>query len=71
MYVCMAQGRAMAQAVSRQSLTTESWVHARVNTRGICGGQSGTGTGFSPSFSGFPHQYHSTVILHTHTSSGG
>jgi hypothetical protein len=43
-------GRAMAQVVSRQPLTTEAWVHPC----GICGGQSGTGTGFSSEFFGFP-----------------
>jgi hypothetical protein len=31
----------------------------------------GTGTGFSPSSSDLPCQYHYTVALHTHTSSGG
>jgi hypothetical protein len=41
------QGRAMAQAVSRRPLTAE----ARVSPRGICGGQNGTGTGFSLSVS--------------------
>jgi hypothetical protein len=55
------KGRAMAQAVSRWPLTSEARVRARVDPCGICGGQSGTGTGFSPSSSVFPCQYHSTV----------
>jgi hypothetical protein len=38
----------MAQVVSRRPLTAEARVRARVNPRGICGGQSGIGTGFSP-----------------------
>jgi hypothetical protein len=58
-------GRAMAQVVSRRPLTAEARVRARVNPRGICGGQSGTGTGVSPSSSVFPCQYHSTVALQT------
>jgi hypothetical protein len=44
-----AKGRAMAQAVSRRPLTAEARVRSRVSPCGICGGQSGTGTGFSPS----------------------
>jgi hypothetical protein len=56
----------MAQAVSRRPLTAEARVRARVNPCGICGGQSGTGIGFSPSSSVFPCQYHSTVALRTH-----
>jgi hypothetical protein len=36
---------------------------------GFCGGQSGTGAGFSPSSSVFLHQYISTMAFHTHTSS--
>jgi hypothetical protein len=44
----------------------EAWVRSRVTPRGICGGQSGTGEGFSQSSSVFPCQYHSTVALQTH-----
>jgi hypothetical protein len=53
----------MVQVVSRQPLTAEARVRARFNPYGICGGQNGTGTGFSPSSSAI---YHSTVALQTH-----
>jgi hypothetical protein len=56
----------MAQVVSRRPLTAEARVRCRVNPRGICGGQSGTVTVFSPSSSVLPCQYHSTVTLQTH-----
>jgi hypothetical protein len=61
----------MDQVVSRRPLTAEARVHARVNPCGICGGQRGTGTGFfSPGYSVFPCQYHSTVALQTHITWG-
>jgi hypothetical protein len=56
----------MAQVVSCQPLTTEAWV----SPCGICAAQSGAGTGPSPSSLVFPCQYHSTMVLHTHTSPG-
>jgi hypothetical protein len=50
----------MALAVSRRPLTAEARVRSRVSPCGICSGQSGTGTGFSPSPAVFPCQFHST-----------
>jgi hypothetical protein len=50
----------MAQAVSRRPLTAEAQFRSRVGPCGIYGGQSDTGTGFSPSTSVFPCQFHST-----------
>jgi hypothetical protein len=58
----------VAQAVSRLHLTAEAWVRSRFSPCGICGGQSGTGTGFPPRTSGFPCQFHFTgAPLHVKT----
>jgi hypothetical protein len=51
---CETKGRAMAQAVSRRPPTAEARFRSRVSPCGICGGKSGTGTGFFPEYFGFP-----------------
>jgi hypothetical protein len=50
----------MPQAISRRAPIAEAGVRTWVSPRGICGGQSGTGTGSSPSISVFACQFLST-----------
>ena len=50
----------MAQAASRRPLTAEARVRSLVRPCGVCGRQSGTRTGFSPSTSVFPCRIYST-----------
>jgi hypothetical protein len=51
---------AIAQAVSCQLLTAVAQICVQISPCGICGGHSGTGTGFSLEFFGFP-TYNSTA----------
>jgi hypothetical protein len=57
--------------ITFRHLTLEARVRAPVSPCGIYVGQSGTGTGFIPSSSVLPCQYHSIVSLHTHISCRG
>jgi hypothetical protein len=59
----------VAQAVIRRFLTAEDRIRDLVSPCGFCGGQSGTGTEFSPSLSELPCQHHSTVAVHACISS--
>jgi hypothetical protein len=54
------ESRSMAQVASRRPLIAEARVQSWVSPCGICGGQSGTWTGFSPSTLVSPCQFHST-----------
>jgi hypothetical protein len=60
----------MEQTVSCRPLTAEARVRSQVSPCWICGVQSGTGIGFSPTYSLFPYQYHSSVAVHLHMSGG-
>jgi len=52
----------MAQAVSRRPLSFKARTQCQTSPSGICGGQSGSGTGFSPSASGSSCHFHWGVI---------
>ena len=40
--------------LTRPSITTKAKARSQVSPFGMCGGQNGTGTDFSPNTSGFP-----------------
>jgi hypothetical protein len=58
----------MVQAVSHRSVTAVARLRIQVSPCVICGGQSGTGSGFSPSTSAFPCQYHAANAPHSSSS---
>jgi hypothetical protein len=59
---------AIVQAVS---LTAVARVQGLISPCGICGGQSGSGADFCPSYLVFPCQYHFSVALNPQMSRGG
>jgi len=61
---------AMAQADCHRPFTTEALLHSEVNTRGICGGRSGTRTFLLQYFS-FPLSVslrHGSVLIRPSTA---
>jgi hypothetical protein len=54
------EGRAIAQALNRRAVIAEARVLFPAAPPVVCGGQSGTGTGFSSRTSVFPSQFYST-----------
>jgi len=59
--------RTMVQAVSRWPVTAEVRIRSHSNSCEVNGGPSGTGTGFTPSTSVLPCQYHSTNALYSYS----
>lgn len=53
-YPLIARPRGRAHAVSRRAVTAEARVQSQISPCGICGGESGSGRGFSLCTSIFP-----------------
>ena len=60
------RGSAMTQAVGWRPITVKAWVWSQVSPSEICSGQNDNVSGFSPSTSVFPCQYHSTNAPYHH-----
>jgi len=59
-YLCeQCNGCVMAQALTHQPVPTKGWAWSQTSPCRICGRQTGTRAGFSPSISVLPWQYHS------------
>ena len=58
----------MVQTVRRRLFTVDACVQSQVRSRQVFGRESGTVSGFSPSNSVFPYQYHSTIAHATLTN---
>jgi hypothetical protein len=57
-------GHSRAQAVRHRHLTAKARVRPQTSPWGICGGESGSGTGYSPCTSAFPTvSFHQCAIL--------
>jgi hypothetical protein len=65
LFVFAFKDRAMAEAFSRRPLTGKARIRSQASPCEIYGGQSGAGTGFSPSSSVFRCQYDSISSLST------
>jgi hypothetical protein len=63
--------RMRASVVSGRPVTAEARFRARVSPCAMCGGQSGTRTGFFSSSSVFSSKYNSAVASHNHVSPEG
>jgi hypothetical protein len=55
----------VAHEANRRPFTAEAWVRSLTSPCEICGRQTGSGTGFSPSTFVFLSQYYSTGVAHS------
>jgi hypothetical protein len=68
MHYFLVTGHGIAQRVGHFPLATEPWVQSKVTSCEVCGGWSGTQTGFLPSFSGISLLIVTQPLLHTNLS---